>query len=240
MTNPHRIYVGNLPGDIKDWELKDAFKTFGKITDIDIKYGKTSNGTAYAFIDFENVKSAEEAADRRHGEKHFGTPLRVELSGSRRPKTAGGSSSKRSEHRVRVTNLPRSASWQDLKDHMRKCGEVGFVSARDGIGYCEYVSRSDMLFAIEKLDGSTFSNPFDSAKITVSEDRSYSSPRRGRSRSRSRSRSPSGSITRSRSRSRRQRSATPEDKARRGRRRSPSPRSRSRSSSYSRSTSRRR
>lgn len=35
--------------------------------------------------------------------------------------------SKKTEFRVMVTGLPKSASWQDLKDHMRKAGDVTYA-----------------------------------------------------------------------------------------------------------------
>lgn len=34
--------------------------------------------------------------------------------------------------RLMVTGLPKSASWQDLKDHFRKVGDVTFTQARPG------------------------------------------------------------------------------------------------------------
>jgi arginine/serine-rich splicing factor 1/9 len=38
-------------------------------------------------------------------------------------------------HTVLVTGLPSSASWQDLKDHMRKAGDVCFSEVyREGGG----------------------------------------------------------------------------------------------------------
>lgn len=36
--------------------------------------------------------------------------------------------------RVVVSGLPPTASWQDLKDHMRKGGEVTFAQVRGGCG----------------------------------------------------------------------------------------------------------
>jgi len=42
----------------------------------------------------------------------------------------GGGITRRSEFRVLVTGLPKTASWQDLKDHMRKAGDVTFAQAR--------------------------------------------------------------------------------------------------------------
>lgn len=36
--------------------------------------------------------------------------------------------------RVVVSGLPPTASWQDLKDHMRKGGEVTFAQVRRCVG----------------------------------------------------------------------------------------------------------
>lgn len=145
----------------------------------------------------------------------FGNRLRVEVShgGGRGYYRSRGSAtygmSRRTEYRVIVTGLPNSCSWQDLKDHMRKAGDVTFAQVmrdRDGMmGLVDYASYEDMKHAIRKLDDSEFRNPFDKAYIRVREDRGgrYSVSRSlSMSRSRSRSRSRSGTRSRSRSRSR--------------------------------------
>lgn len=38
--------------------------------------------------------------------------------------------SKKTEFRVIITGLPRSCSWQDLKDFMRKAGDVTYADVR--------------------------------------------------------------------------------------------------------------
>lgn len=64
-----------------------------------------------------------------------------------------------------MTNLPLSCSWQDLKDHMRRAGEVTFSQVmRDGrgmLGLIDYATRSDLELALRKLDDSEFKNPYD-------------------------------------------------------------------------------
>lgn len=40
----------------------------------------------------------------------------------------GGGISRRSKFRVRITGLPGTCSWQDLKDFMRKAGDVTFAN----------------------------------------------------------------------------------------------------------------
>lgn len=99
-----------------------------------------------------------------------------------------------------VTGLPSSASWQDLKDHMRTAGDVCFAQVfRDGSGIVDFTNYEDMQYAIRKLDDSKFRNPFSRSYIRVKEDRGSGSRRR--SVTRSRSRSPRSVTPPSRSRS---------------------------------------
>ncbi len=57
-------------------------------------------------------------------------PQGLGLTLRRRAARYGGGITRRSEFRVLVTGLPKTASWQDLKDHMRKAGDVTFAQAR--------------------------------------------------------------------------------------------------------------
>ncbi|KAF9669906.1 hypothetical protein SADUNF_Sadunf13G0013400 [Salix dunnii] len=131
------IYVGNLPGDIRLREVEDLFYKYGPIADIDLKIPPRPPG--YAFVEFEEARDAEDAIRGRDGYNFDGCRLRVELAhGGRRHSSPvdhyssySGSSgsrgpSKHSDYRVLVTGLPSSASWQDLKDHMRRAGDVCF------------------------------------------------------------------------------------------------------------------
>ncbi|KAL1546212.1 serine/arginine-rich splicing factor SR30-like isoform X3 [Salvia divinorum] len=141
----------------------------------------------------------------------------------------------RSDYRVLVTGLPSSASWQDLKDHMHRAGDVCFSQVYrdlDGMrGVVDYNNYDDMKYAIKKLDDSLFRNQFSKAYIRVEE---YD---RRRSYSRSPSKSPysrSKSISRSpddRTRSRRSHSRSVASKSESG---SPCSLSRSRSPRKSR------
>ncbi|KAG6437758.1 hypothetical protein SASPL_102686 [Salvia splendens] len=135
-----------------------------------------------------------------------------------------GGVSKHSDYLVLFSGLPSSASWQDLKDHMRRAGDVCFSQVyreRDGMrGVVDYNNYDDMKYAIRKLDDSLFRNQFSKAYIRVEE---YE---RRRSYSRSPSKSP---YSRSRSISR-----SPDDRARSG---SASPRKKSSHQSLSRSRS---
>ncbi|XP_050388241.1 serine/arginine-rich-splicing factor SR34-like [Argentina anserina] len=258
------LYVGNLPGDIREREVEDLFYKYGRIAHIDLKVPPRPPG--YAFVEFEDARDAEDAIRGRDGYDFDGHRLRVELahggrgnsSGGDRHRDGGGGGgggrggrgmSRRSEFRVMVTGLPSSASWQDLKDHMRRAGDVCFSQVfRDGsgtTGVVDYTNLEDMKYAVKKLDGSDFRNAFSRSSVRVREydakRDSSMSPSRGRSpgRGRSYSRSRSRSYSRSRSRSK-----SPKPKSSRrspGRSRSGSPprsRSKSRSPLGSRSRSR--
>ncbi|KAI4301756.1 hypothetical protein L6164_035003 [Bauhinia variegata] len=230
------IYVGNLPGDIRLREVEDLFYKYGPIVDIDLKIPPRPPG--YAFVEFEDPRDAEDAIGYRDGYNFDGFQLRVELahggrgyssSTDRYSRYSGGGGSRgpprRSDYRVLVTGLPPSASWQDLKDHMRKAGDVRFSQVfreRGGMmGIVDYTNYEDMKYAIRKLDDSEFRNAFSRAYIRVREydGQSYSrSPSYDsrRSYSRSCSRSPymlrGRSCSQSRSYTDRSRSYSPKAK----------------------------
>ncbi|KAK9673142.1 hypothetical protein RND81_12G149300 [Saponaria officinalis] len=235
----HTIYVGNLPGDIREREVEDLFYKYGPIVEIDLKIPPRPPG--YAFVEFEDERDAEDAVYGRNNYDFDGHRLRVEFAHGGRSSSdtysSYGSSSyrggapKHTDYRVMVTGLPSSASWQDLKDHMRRAGEVCFSDVykdrRYGgmVGVVDYANYDDMKRAIRKLDDTEFRNAFSRGYIRV---REYNSSPYRRSRSRSYSRGRSYSRSRSCS-------LSPRRTSRRSYSRSPSvSRSRSRSRSFSR------
>ncbi|XP_009771597.1 serine/arginine-rich-splicing factor SR34 isoform X6 [Nicotiana sylvestris] len=208
------IYVGNLPGDIREREVEDLFYKYGHIVEIELKVPPRPPG--YAFVEFEDSRDADDAIRGRDGYDFDGHRLRVELahggkgssSYDRHSSYSSGSRggvSRRSDHRVLISGLPSSASWQNLKDHMRRAGDVCFSQVfrgRDGMrGIVDYTNYEDMKYAIRKLDDSLFRNQFSRAYIRVEEydkRRSYSrspSPYYSRGRVYSRSRSPRRSYS---------------------------------------------
>merc|ERR1712142_758899 len=133
---------------------------------------------------------------------------------------------------VEVENLSSRCSWQDLKDFMRKAGEVCYGAAHGDVGKNKgvvcYDRKEDAERAIDELDGRDINGRSVTLKFVVRDDWDTGSVGRSRSRSPRRSRSPPPRRSRSRSRSRsgrkdsrsRSRSRTPEKKSRRSRSRS--------------------
>lgn len=52
-SNECRIYVGNLPPDIRTKDIQDLFHKFGKVTFVDLK---NRRGPPFAFVEFEDSR----------------------------------------------------------------------------------------------------------------------------------------------------------------------------------------
>jgi arginine/serine-rich splicing factor 1/9 len=178
-----RIYVGNLPIDIKESEIDDLFYKYGRIREIDVK--TPARPPAFCFITFDDIRDAEDAVRGRDGYYFDGGRLRCEFAkGDRR----GGRDDDR-----------RDVVFTDVD--------------RNGDGVVDFGNRSDMERAIRTLDDTEFKNYNESSFIRVkpANKRERSEEGRGRdkrsvSRSVSRSRSPirkRSPRSRSRSHSRR-------------------------------------
>jgi len=191
MSRENKIYVGNLPPDIRERDVEDIFYKYGKITMIELK---NSKGPPFAFVEFDDPRDAADSVKYKDGYDYDGYVLRVEFPkgdrgrggyGRGRGGYGGGPPSRRTQYRVLVSGLPPSGSWQDLKDHMREAGDVCYADVfKDGTGVVEFQRRDDMMYAVRKLDDTKFrSHEGETSYIRAKEDR-------GGSRSRSRSFSP--------------------------------------------------
>lgn len=187
-SDDNRIYVGNLPPDIRSKDIEDLFYKFGNISYIDLKNKK---GPPFAFVEFEDPRDAEDAVRVRDSYDYDGYRLRVEFPRNRDGGRGGGSfggrgrgrgpPARRSQYRVAVSGLPPSGSWQDLKDHMREAGDVCYADVyKDGSGVVEFLRYDDMKNSIRKLDDSKFrSHEGETAYIRVKEDYGGGTPPRG-------------------------------------------------------------
>ncbi|KAJ3300717.1 Serine/arginine-rich splicing factor 6, partial [Blyttiomyces sp. JEL0837] len=182
--------------------------------------------------EFEDAKDAEHACQKLNGALFQGDRLIVEMSRPERRRSdfrrddrdrdhhrdrdSHYSHSKygppqRTNYRIIVENLASNASWQDLKDFMRRGGDVVYADChrdREGEGVVEFSSYEDMKSALRKLDDEEFKG----RPVYLKEDKS--------SRNRSRSPPPRQSYN-NRGHSGRNRSRSPEVRDReRGSRRS--------------------
>ena len=114
-SNPlQRLYVGNLPYNIRERDIEDLFLKFGRIRSLDLK--TPHRGAPFAFIEFDgacacllwlmylhmacqrlhvatlifpDARDADEAIHRRNGYDFDGCRLRVELSRGGRGRDGG-------------------------------------------------------------------------------------------------------------------------------------------------------
>uniref|UniRef100_A0A2K6GK86 RRM domain-containing protein n=1 Tax=Propithecus coquereli TaxID=379532 RepID=A0A2K6GK86_PROCO len=161
-NNDRRIYVGDLPPDIRTKDTEDAFYKYGATRDFDLKNRR--GGPPFALVEFEGPRDAGDAGHGRDG----WFPRTPSGRGSGRggggggggggaPQAAMAPPSGRSEDRVGVSGLPPSGSWQHLEGHTREAGDVCYGDVyRDGTGVVEFVRKEDMTCAVRKLDNTKF------------------------------------------------------------------------------------
>ncbi|CAD7930655.1 unnamed protein product [Amoebophrya sp. A25] len=208
-----KLAVFNLPDDTKEEELEDIFSKYGRLSRCCVR--RTRAGDTMAFVEYSDSRDAEDAKDGRNGYAVGDRRLRVEFSNppekgkgrrgdsrrrrdsrrrdsrSRGGKRGGGKGSAKagglrdSYFKVEVVGIPPTASWQDVKDFLRRAGNVKFTDVDRDIGIGGFDNESDARAAVKELDGQTFTaRDGDRAKVEVV---MAGGPGRG-SRSRSRSR----------------------------------------------------
>ncbi|PSN36037.1 Serine/arginine-rich splicing factor 1 [Blattella germanica] len=142
--NEYIIYVTNLPPDIRTEDIQDIFYRFGKITFVDLK---NRRGPPFAFM-HKMLFMLEMDMTTMDIYMHIYLYIRVEFTRGGEPEGFRGSN--RGSGGGGGRGLPPSGSWQDLKDHMRKAGDVCFANVfKDGIGVVEFLRYLDMEYAGE-------------------------------------------------------------------------------------------
>ena len=81
---------------------------------MDVKSSR-DGGPAYAFIEYSSPRDADDAGRGRDGVEFGGARLRVEPAKGNFVSTSSRGPPRRSGFRLRITGLPPSVSWQDLK-----------------------------------------------------------------------------------------------------------------------------
>jgi len=153
-----RVFLGNLPPDVRVRDIEDFFSKCGRVRNVLIKHGK------YGFAEFEDSRDAEDAVYDMHGKRFMGARITVELAkgprggkeARRAPWVAKYGAPQRTKYKLRVENLSSRISWQDLKDTLRKAGEVTFAEAhvdRRNEGRVELASMEDLERVYKRYQG---------------------------------------------------------------------------------------
>uniref|UniRef100_A0A0N4ZPH0 RRM domain-containing protein n=1 Tax=Parastrongyloides trichosuri TaxID=131310 RepID=A0A0N4ZPH0_PARTI len=203
------LFVGNMPADISENEIRKTFEQYGTIEDIDIKNPADTNA-AYAFVLFQKLQSAIDALKNEHDKS-----IRPN---SNKCKIGYGKSQPSS--RLWIGGLGPWASVDQILKAFEKFGVVEVVDYKEGddIAYIKFDSQSSAFEAFNTMKGYTFDRDdthilVDYAKEDTNRIKLHSSTkkdvkdtsvrhdrhrdRRSRDRSRSRSSSPSTHRTHS-------------------------------------------
>ncbi|GAV05048.1 hypothetical protein RvY_15236 [Ramazzottius varieornatus] len=81
-----RVYVGNLPPDVRERDIEDVFRKYGRVQHCDLR---TNKGPPFAFVDFEDKRDAEDAVHGRDGYDLDGYKIRVEFPRALRDRDGG-------------------------------------------------------------------------------------------------------------------------------------------------------
>jgi len=153
-----RVFLGNLPPGVRIRDVEEFFKKIGRVKNVLIKQSK------YGFAEFENSREAEDAVYDMHGRRLLGSKITVEFAKGtqhvkeprRAPWVAKYGAPQRTKFRLKVLNLSSRISWQDLKDTLRKAGEVTFAEAhvdKRNEGRVELATMEDLERVLRRYQG---------------------------------------------------------------------------------------
>jgi len=202
-SQSRRIYVGNLSWDVTWSELKDHMRTAGDVVRADVICEHNGRSKGCGIVEFETEEGAQKAIETLTNTELQGRTIFVredregsgsEGKGGHRSKNIGAHSmnhNQTSNNSVYVWNLSYDVSWQDLKDHMRKAGNVDqatILTGNDGstsigCGIVVYQSARDAARAIRELQESDLKGRpvrLREDKVVSAGSRSERGPRAGR------------------------------------------------------------
>jgi len=183
-----RVYVGNLSWDVAWQDLKDHMRQAGKVLHAEVIMEQNGRSKGCGIVEFATDAEAQEATNLTDTElKGRMIFVREDRETSSQAGHHGGPGRMQNTS-VYVWNLAPETSWQDLKDHMRKAGNVDSATVMTnpqgesiGCGIVVYQKAQEATRAIRELQNSEING----LPMYVRPDRAQSSrggPGRGRGR----------------------------------------------------------
>ena len=135
-----RVYVGNLSWDVSWQDLKDHMRSAGDVSFAEVMQEQDGRSKGCGVVEFKSSEEAKAAIETLNDSELKGRMIFVRE--DRETSSGGGGAGYRGGsggfggggHRggggvsVYVGNLAYETSWQDLKDHMRRAGNIDQVS----------------------------------------------------------------------------------------------------------------
>ncbi|GAX14247.1 hypothetical protein FisN_1Hh441 [Fistulifera solaris] len=171
-----RVYVGNLAWDVEWQDLKDFCKQAGDVVHAEIiKESGGIRSKGCGIVEFATVEGAQQAIEMLTDTDFRGRMVFVREDRETSNQN-GGSASFAPNTSVFVKNLNPDTTWFQLKDYMRRAGNVDSAtihanaSGEAGSGIVTYQRPQDASRAIRELNDSELMG----YQISVREDRSHS------------------------------------------------------------------
>lgn len=170
-----RVFVSNLPTNIKWMELKDLFRDeIGEVAYAELYNDDSGRQNGCGLVEFNSMEATRRAIKKMDQFDWKGKALNVREAvdgdrdqysksrdgGSRPSKVSRSSKTGINARRVFVSNLPYEMKWQEVKDLFREhVGDVAFVELFDdesgrprGCGIMEFDSETMAEKAIKKMN----------------------------------------------------------------------------------------
>ena len=94
MSNPTRLFVGNLSYQTAENDLQDYFAQAGTVTSVNLMMDKmTGKSRGFAFVEFASAEEANKAVEEFHNKEFQGRSLTVNIARPREeraPRWTGG------------------------------------------------------------------------------------------------------------------------------------------------------
>ncbi|CAB9509256.1 Uncharacterized RNA-binding protein C328.05 [Seminavis robusta] len=124
-SQSRRVYVGNLSWDVRWQDLKDHMRQAGEVLHAEVICENNGRSKGCGIVEFSTAPEAQEAIAKLTDSQLKGRLIFVREDRETSSGGASGFQGHRSDNSsVYVWNLSYETSWQDLKDHMRKAGNV--------------------------------------------------------------------------------------------------------------------
>lgn len=124
-SQSRRVYVGNLSWDVRWQDLKDHMRQAGEVLHAEVICESNGRSKGCGIVEFATPAEAQEATSTLTDTELKGRMIFVREDRETSSGASGGFQGQRSDNcSVYVWNMGYETSWQDLKDHMRKAGNV--------------------------------------------------------------------------------------------------------------------